>query len=93
MPMFIYKSVHDELSNIAETDSLVDQFCKNGGNVLYHRNTAGNHDAEIINGRPAVLKFLAGVLDGGNSESGVSKNGCTVANVTVDLVSSWLSNH
>lgn len=84
MPLFVYKAIGDQLSNISQTDALVDRYCGDGANILYYRNTAGDHNTEIINGRVNAIAFLTSVLDG--SYAAVYKAmGCTVKNVTVDL--------
>ncbi|CZR51588.1 related to lipase 1 [Phialocephala subalpina] len=88
MPMFIYKAISDEMSAVNETDALVDSFCKQGANILYHRNSIGGHNQELWQGRHRALDFLAEVLDGTNGTnvtSGIEipQKGCLVKNVTV----------
>lgn len=43
MPLFVYKAVADEISPIADTDALVDQFCNDGVSITYVRDYAGEH--------------------------------------------------
>lgn len=84
MPVFVYKAVHDELSKVDDTDALVDRFCKVGANILYHRNTAGGHNEELVNGRQRAFAWLSSVLDGSYGEV-YSTMGCTVVNVTYNI--------
>ncbi|KAK0636605.1 secretory lipase-domain-containing protein [Bombardia bombarda] len=82
MPLFVYKAVGDQVSPVGDTDELVGRFCEEGKgvSVLYHRNLAGGHNQELVNGRQRAFVWLGSVLDG--SYEGV---GCTVVNVTVNL--------
>jgi hypothetical protein len=91
MPVFAYKAVADELSPVRETDELVRALCAAGASILYHRNAAGDHQAEWVNGRPAAMAFLAGVLDGDFEMEYGTSPGCTVRNVSIDLLNgtSW----
>jgi hypothetical protein len=82
VPLFIYKAIHDEVTPIEGTDDLVQRYCRYGANIWYQRNTDGGHLSEIVNGKPSATQFLQDVLDG-RYEHG----GCTVEDVTVDLVS------
>ena len=84
MPVFVYKAVNDELSKVDDTDALVDRFCKVGANILYHRNTAGGHNEELVNGRQRAFAWLSSVLDGSYDEV-YSTMGCTVVNVTYNI--------
>jgi hypothetical protein len=47
MPVFLYKAIDDEMSPANETDALVDSYCKQGANILYHRNILGGHNQEL----------------------------------------------
>jgi hypothetical protein len=82
MPVFVYKAIHDEMSAAAETDALVDSFCQQGANILYHRNDVGGHNEELWQGRERALNFLSDVLDDTNYLS-IPKTGCSIRNVTV----------
>ena len=86
MPIFIYKAVNDELSDIADTDALVKRFCGVGANILYHRNLAGNHNQELVNGRQRAFSFLVSILSGDYwTDQGYSTMGCTISNVTYNI--------
>lgn len=64
LPVFVYKSVQDQMSPINETDALMAKYCAKGANVLYHRNENGGHNQELFNGRARAVTFLEQVLDG-----------------------------
>lgn len=80
MPVFVYKSIHDEFSAIKSTDTLVERWCGIGTDVRYDRNTVGGHTSEITNGRGRALDWLKSVFDGT-----LKTNGCVVKDVTVDV--------
>lgn len=82
MPVFVYKAIHDEMSAATETDALVDSFCQQGANILYHRNDVGGHNEELWQGRGRALDFLSDVLDDTDLLS-IPKTGCSIQNVTV----------
>ena len=63
-PIFIYKAIHDEYSNVKDTDLVVDRYCMVGANILYQRNEAGNHLDEETNGQSRALHWLSSVLNG-----------------------------
>ncbi|KAK3390754.1 secretory lipase-domain-containing protein [Podospora didyma] len=84
MPVFVYKAVHDQLSDVQDTDDLVSRFCDVGANILYHRNLAGGHNQELVNGRQRAFAWLSSVLDGSYDQVYWAL-GCTVVNVTYNL--------
>jgi len=81
-PLFIYKAIQDETNSIEGTDDFVQRYCRYGANIWYQRNTVGAHLSEIVNGKPRAKQFLQDVLSGVYGHEG-----CTVENVTIDLVS------
>ncbi|KAM7203391.1 Secretory lipase domain containing protein [Naviculisporaceae sp. PSN 640] len=86
MPTFVYKATNDELSSVRDTDELVERFCGVGANILYHRNTAGNHNQELVNGRQRAFGFLKAVLDGTYwTDAAWNSMGCTTVNVTYNI--------
>lgn len=85
MPMFVYKAVHDEYSNVSETDAAVDRYCGVGTNILYQRNLVGSHLDEYTNGAPRAFQWLKSVL-GGTYAQDYNTTGCTIQNVTVNLL-------
>ena len=46
MPIFAYKGVLDEYSNITVTDALVDKYCADGARIEYIRNSAADHELD-----------------------------------------------
>ncbi|KAK7751919.1 hypothetical protein SLS62_006220 [Diatrype stigma] len=87
MPVFVYKAIGDEFSNVADTDALVERFCGVGANILYQRNTVGGHIDEISNGEPRAMDWLVEVLEGA-TERKQPATGCVVENVTVNVTAS-----
>jgi hypothetical protein len=79
--MFIYEAVADELTSISSLDSLVNSYCSQGGNILYHRNSVGGHNQELFCGRPRVLDYLSTIFDDTGAIS-IPKTGCQTKNVT-----------
>lgn len=82
MPIFLYKAIDDEMSPAWETDDLVASYCKQGANILYHRNILGGHNQELWGGRARAMDYLSAVIDGTNAIE-YPKTGCEVKNVTV----------
>jgi hypothetical protein len=82
MPLFVYNTILDELTNIATTDDHMDRICRVGANVLYQRNTVGNHESEYVSGSVRALEWLGLVLDGKQPEPTL---GCRVEDVTIRL--------
>jgi hypothetical protein len=78
VPMYIYKAIYDEVSYISDTDDLVDKYCAAGVNILYERNTIGNHVTEQYTGDPRAFSFLAEVLGG----TYIPAKNCIIRNVT-----------
>lgn len=78
IPIFAYKAIGDDISVVADTDKLVDEYCAEGATIKYERNTVGNHATELNNGRARALAFLQAVFDGTYEASG-----CQISNVTV----------
>lgn len=87
MPIFFYKAIADEFSPIADTDALVQRYCQDGANILYHRNSIGGHVADATNEFPNAVKFLASIFSGQYARA-YNATGCTTANVTISTVTS-----
>lgn len=83
MPLFAYKAIADEVSNITDTDALVDKYCEVGARILYQRNTRGGHSVEAQNSDAAAFFWLSNVLNGVTVPSG-----CTIQDVTRNVTSS-----
>lgn len=82
MPLFVYKAVADEFSPVGQTDDLVDGFCARGVEVLYERNSVGEHVSEYANGHSRALEYLSMVFDG-TVGSVYENQSCIVRNVSV----------
>ncbi len=80
-PLFVYKSVDDEISPIQDTDVLVDFYCGKGVSVQYLRDLGSTHESLGILGAPSALQWLRTVLH----EEG-RLEGCSRANVRSALL-------
>lgn len=78
VPIFAYKAIGDDISVIADTDTLVNRYCGVGATINYQRNTVGNHATELNNGRARALAFLDKIFAGTYNATG-----CQISNVTV----------
>jgi len=87
-PLFVYKAIKDNISPVEDTDELVAQFCAQGADIEYIRNTRGGHTAEGDNGRPNAVAFLDAVLAG----TYVTGRGCSIRDVTQGTNISPLKN-
>lgn len=81
IPLFVYKAIGDEMAPIADTDDHIAHYKRFGVSVLYERNTAGGHVAEIVNGQDRAIQWLAGAFDG---NSGNINTDAVIRDVTVD---------
>ncbi|TLD18497.1 hypothetical protein PspLS_10300 [Pyricularia sp. CBS 133598] len=82
VPVYAYKAIHDENTNIRTTDEHVARICGVGANVLYERNTIGGHEQEAVSGGRRAMKWLSDALDGRKLEP---TSGCKVRDVTVGV--------
>ncbi|KAI4672754.1 uncharacterized protein J4E78_001256 [Alternaria triticimaculans] len=80
MPIFVYKAVKDEISPIADTDALVDQFCKAGVSITYVRDSFGEHFTQAATSTGDVLNYLT------DRFNGVPVSGCSIRNEFLDLL-------
>lgn len=80
-PLFVYKAVQDEISKVEETDALVEKYCGVGANILYQRNSLGNHHEEGYYGIEPTVKWLVTVLTGSYAKV-YNTEGCTIENVS-----------
>lgn len=86
MPVFVFQAINDEIASIQGTERLVQKYCDAGANILFQRNTVGDHNSETGNGMPRAMAFLMEAFAGQLGPKFPSK-GCRVENVTVDLLS------
>ncbi|KAH9908362.1 lipase 1 [Xylariomycetidae sp. FL2044] len=82
IPLYVHKAVGDEFTAIETTDKHVESLRRYDVSVLYERNTAGGHVAEIVNGEGRTMSWLEGVFDG--SYDGKEKREVVVRDVCVD---------
>lgn len=80
MPLFVYKAVADEISPIADTDALVDQFCNDGVTITYVRDAAGEHFTQAATSFPDVINFLRARF------AGAPISGCSRRNEFLDTL-------
>lgn len=73
IPLFIYKSVFDEVSPIRETDALYDFYCSHGTPVQYERDLLSEHGIAAVTPAPRALAFLIDVMNGRKPAKGCSK--------------------
>lgn len=82
IPMFLYKSVGDEISPVAETDALVDKYCAAGATIQYQRDQQSDHGSLAILAAPKALQWLIQTMNGAQ-RSGCSRK--TVFSSILDL--------
>lgn len=83
IPMFVYKSIADEISPVSETDSLVQFYCKGGTTIQYLRDQNSNHEKMAIIGAPKALSWLQGRMNGKDRQTKCSTR--TVFSALLDL--------
>jgi hypothetical protein len=76
-PLFFYHAIGDPTCPIIDVDRLVERYCVVEANILFHRNTVGDHLAEAQAGNNRAFSWLASVLDGS-----YRSDGCTITEVT-----------
>lgn len=70
-PLYFYKAVADEVSPIADTNALYNNFCATGRvNIQYRQNVLGDHVTESILGASGALSFLIDRFNGAASTAG-----------------------
>lgn len=84
-PLFIYKSVFDEVSAVQETDDLYDFYCSQGASVEYERDLLSEHAILAITGAPRALSFLNNVMAGRQPRRGCYKNTVTSSLLDPDV--------
>jgi hypothetical protein len=80
MPIFVYKSINDEISPIADTDKLVQQFCNAGTSITYVRDSFGEHFTQAATSTGDVLNYLT------DRFNGVPIKGCVTRNAFNDAL-------
>jgi Secretory lipase len=79
-PLYIYKSIKDELSVVYDTDLLVSNWCSEGVPIEYLRDKDSEHIILLITGAAGALLWLDDRFGGKPANSG-----CSVTNVTSSL--------
>ena len=64
VPFYAYKGVLDEVSNITDTDNLVDEYCAAGANIRYVRNEGIDHEDEQLVGQDGAWSWLKDRVNG-----------------------------
>lgn len=79
-PLYLFKGVLDDISSIADTDQLVNEFyCPAGATVEYVRNLLTGHIAEFVFGLPGAYDWIADRLNG----VPLNATGCTRRDVAL----------
>lgn len=73
IPLYLYKSINDQVSEIEDTDDLYDYYCDGGATVEYLRDFASEHSILAITGAPQALSRVKMLLNGQKPKSGCSK--------------------
>ncbi|KAG5982008.1 hypothetical protein E4U55_002422 [Claviceps digitariae] len=81
MPLFVLKSILDEVSPVADTDALVRFYCAGGASVEYTRDLASDHATLAITGATLVLPWLKKMLNGEHVPAGT----CSTRSVFTSL--------
>ncbi|GAB0138198.1 hypothetical protein EsDP_00006439 [Epichloe bromicola] len=73
IPIFLYKSIFDEVSPVRETTDLYDFYCSGGARVEYERDLLSGHAVAMATGAPRALSYLMDVMKGRPQRDGCSK--------------------
>ncbi|KAL3486299.1 secretory lipase-domain-containing protein [Aspergillus germanicus] len=73
IPLFIYKSVNDEVSPVKDTDVLYSNYCGNGARVEYVRDLASEHITLAVTGGPHAFLWLIDRFNGVTVKEGCSR--------------------
>lgn len=79
--LYFYKAVKDEISVISDTDELYAQFCADGADITYQRNSFGEHSLDFLFGAPGAVAWLKDKLDGVDVSEG-----CVLRIVTITTI-------
>ena len=81
IPLFMYKSINDELSAVQDTDAVYAAYCAGGTNVRYQRDLLSEHALLLITGIPSAILWLKDRMN-----SVPVTPGCSEANVISSLL-------
>ncbi|KAH7245208.1 putative secretory lipase [Fusarium tricinctum] len=80
IPLFIYKSIQDQVSPIKDTDDLVKTYCSGGTKIQYNRDLISEHGSLAIVGAGKALSWLIDIMNGKGEPSQ-----CRTNNVVTSL--------
>lgn len=63
-PLYVLNAIQDEIAPIDKVDSVVENYCNNGGKVHYYRASGGNHMMTDIKNRGKVLDTIDSIFAG-----------------------------
>ncbi|KAH8690873.1 secretory lipase-domain-containing protein [Talaromyces proteolyticus] len=58
IPLLVYKSINDEISNVTYTDDLVSYYCNAGTSVEYKKDYLSEHGTMAVLGAPDAIMWL-----------------------------------
>lgn len=61
VPLYVYKSIGDEISPVADSDALVYHYCNGGSLVQYQRDMVSDHATLAVLGLPKALSWLSDI--------------------------------
>lgn len=64
IPLYFYKAAGDEVSAVADTDTLYARLCSQGTTIQYDRNLVGEHLSEAISCAGSALAWIEARLNG-----------------------------
>ena len=73
IPIYIYKSINDELTPVADSDELVTGWCAKGATVEYLRDILSEHISLAATGAPAALDWIEDRLNNKPVQQGCSR--------------------
>ena len=73
VPIYIYKSINDELTPVGDTDELVAGWCQKGARVQYLRDELSEHISLAATGAPGALDWIEDRLAGEGVSGGCSR--------------------
>lgn len=81
VPMYVYKSIGDEVSRVEDTDDVVDYYCSEGASIHYDRDKVSDHGSLAVTGTPKALAWLGKMLNGKRQDGCVRR---TVVSTLLD---------
>ncbi|EEA27370.1 hypothetical protein TMatcc_004344 [Talaromyces marneffei ATCC 18224] len=92
-PLYIYKSITDEVSPVNNTDELVSKFyCPGGARVQYVRTKGTTHVTLASLGTPQALMWLEDRMNGKPVDDGCSQSTVVIKQTGQDALRGWRYN-